>query len=541
MEGWYPTGAPTPTDAFTPSAALIKAMLVNSGVAVERDQSYDLTYLSEAPQGWGRILLDNALYFAGDSRGLWIDEHTSGFTSPSDPPVIYQLEMVDTGEPLEITLAWTDYPSTPAATTHLVNDLDLRVDGPSGGFAGNDFFYGVSVTEGDPDRLNNLENVYITDPEPGIYSIRISPHAIPSGPQNYSLVVTGGQFSVTSGPQPAHWSHVVDDSGGNGDGILDPGESATIEVTLWNAGDAAATSVLGHLYSAYPDTLKVYGGTSPYADMAVGAQAGSSSPHYDVTLEPSASCNTILGTNMGIEGAGFNVGSFFTLEIGVRERDYPSPDTPISIPRQTEVNSYINVPESFVITEVDATINIDYDDIGDIQVLLYPPGGTNPPIYLHNGTSAGTSGLHTTYDDITEPDGPGELADFLELDPQGDWRLKVINNERKTGTLENWTLHLKGESPFYCNPVGCGQGVPSEVGYTLMVNKSGASDVQLDWTGVGEPDYNVWRSADPQMRTAVHAGATGGPTTLTDSGAQILPGLHCYVVRSVNSCRWESD
>jgi subtilisin-like proprotein convertase family protein len=244
---------------------------------------------------------------------------------------------------------------------------------------------------------------------------------------------------------------------------------------------------------------------------------------------------------MGIEGAGFNVGSFFTLEIGVRERDYPSPDTPIAIPRQTEINSYINVPESFVITEVDATVNIDYDDIGDIQVLLYPPGGTNPPIYLHNGTSAGTSGLHTTYDDITEPDGPGELADFLDLDPQGDWRLKVINNERKTGTLENWTLHIKGESPFACNPVGCGQTVPTEVGYTLMLGKSGASDVQLDWTGVGEPDYNVWRSADPQMRTAVHAGATGGGTTLIDGGAQTLPGLHCYKVRSVNSCRWESD
>ncbi len=541
MEGWYPTGTPTPADAFTPSAALVKAMLVNSAVSIEFDNGFEPTYLSEAPQGWGRILLDNALYFAGDSRGLWIDENAGGFTGPSDPPVIYQLEMVDTGEPLEITLAWTDYPSTPAATLHLVNDLDLRVDGPSGGFVGNNFFYGESRTEGDHDRLNNLENVFIPDPVPGIYSIRISPHAIPSGPQDYSLVVTGGQFTVTAGPRPAHWAHVVDDSGGNGDGVLDPGESATIEVTLWNAGDAVATSVLGHLYSAYPDTLKVYGGTSSYADMPAGAQAGSTSPHYDVTLEPSAGCNQILGANMGIEGTGFNVGSFFTLDIGVYGRDYPSPDTPVSIPRTGEANSYINVPESFVITEVDATVSIDHSDIGDLEVLLYPPGMTNPPIWLHNGTSAGTSGLHTTYDELTEPDGPGALEDFLDLDPQGTWRLKVINNDRKTGTLENWTLHLKGESPFACNPVGCGQGVPSAVGNTLILGKSGASDVQLDWTGVGEPDYNVWRSVDPLFRTAVHAGATGGGTTLIDGGAQSLPGLHCYVVRSVNSCRWESD
>ena len=58
------------------------------------------------------------------------------------------LEMEDTGEPLKITLAWTDYPSTPAASIHLVNDLDLRVDGPSGGFVGNNFLYGASLTGG---------------------------------------------------------------------------------------------------------------------------------------------------------------------------------------------------------------------------------------------------------------------------------------------------------------------------------------------------------------------------------------------------------
>ena len=541
MEGWYPTGSPTPADAFTPSAALIKAMLVNSAVSIQFNQSNEAITIPHAAQGWGRILLDNALYFAGQSRGLWVDEVAAGFTSPSDPPVIYQLEMEDTGEPLEITLAWTDYPSTPAASTHLVNDLDLRVDGPSGGFVGNNFLYGVSLTGGEHDRLNNLENILIEDPAPGVYSIRISPHAIPSGPQSYVLVVTGGHFTVTSGPRPVHWSHVVDDSSGNGDGVLDPGETATIEVTLWNSGDAAATSVLGDLYSAYPDTLKVYGGTASYADMTVGAQADSASPHYEVTLEPSANCGQILGASMAIEGAGFESGSFFTLDIGKYEADYPSPDTPLTIPRNDNANSYINVPTSFVITEVDATVNIDHNDIGDLQILLYPPGAANPPVYLHNQTSVGVSGLHTTYDDLTEPDGPGSLDSFLALDPQGNWRLKVINNGNRNGTLENWTLHLKGESPFDCNPVSCGEGVPSPVGDTLMVDKSGASDVQMTWTGVGASNYNVWRSADPQLRTAAHAGATGGATSLIDSGAQTLPGAHYYVVRSVNSCRWESD
>jgi hypothetical protein len=99
---------------------------------------------------------------------------------------------------------------------------------------------------------------------------------------------------------------------------------------------------------------------------------------------------------------------------------------------------------------------------------------------------------------------------------------------------------LKSSSPFNCHPVTCGQAVPSAVGNTLTLNKSGGADVQLNWTGVGASNYNVWRSADPQFGTAIFDGATGGPTTWLDAGAQSLPGLHFYLVRSVNSCRWES-
>ena len=42
--------------------------------------------------------------------------------------VLFGKGLLDGSEPLEVTLAWTDYPSTPASTVHLVNDLDLRVE-----------------------------------------------------------------------------------------------------------------------------------------------------------------------------------------------------------------------------------------------------------------------------------------------------------------------------------------------------------------------------------------------------------------------------
>jgi subtilisin-like proprotein convertase family protein len=543
-EGWYPTGSAVPANGFTPTAALLKGMLVNSAVPISFDAEGRPITIPSDEQGWGRVLLDNALYFPGDARGLWVADNAGGFTSPADAPVVFQLQMDDTGQPLKVTLVWTDYPSTPLAATNLVNDLDLRVDGPSGGFWGNSFFQGVSTNGGAPDRLNNLEQVLIADPAPGVYSIQISPHAIPAGPQSFAVVVTGGRFTVTSGPRPSYWSHAVNDAApnGNGDGVLDPGESAKVPITLRNAGDATATAVLGELFSAYPGRLKVYDGSATYADMPIGAQAGAAAPYYDVTLEPSAGCGQIVGATMDIKGTGFEVGSAFSFDVGTYANNYPSTGTPVSIPRNntTGVTSTINVPVTFPLTEADVTVNIDHPNIADLDVIFYRPGTTSQPVYLHNNTQPGVSGIHTTFDDLTAPDGPGSLESFIGGEPQGSWRLKVVNTGNTNGTLQNWTIHLKSSIPFNCHPVTCGQAVPSAVGNTLTLNKSGGADVQLNWTGVGASNYNVWRSADPQFGTAIFDGATGGPTTWLDAGAQSLPGLHFYLVRSVNSCRWES-
>jgi subtilisin-like proprotein convertase family protein len=299
--------------------------------------------------------------------------------------------------------------------------------------------------------------------------------------------------------------------------------------------------VLGELFGAYPGRLKVYDGSATYADMPVAAQATSAAPYYDVTLEPSASCGDIVGATMEIKGSGFDVGSALTMDIGTYQKDSPSTDTPLSIPRNntTGITSNINVPVTFPLTEIDVVVNIDHTNIGELDVLLYRPG-VFAPVYLHNNTGAGVSGIHTTYDDLTAVDGPGSLADFIGTNPQGTWRLKVVSSGSRTGTLQNWTLRLKSNIPYNCHPVTCGQGVPTAVGNTLTVTKSGTADVRLAWTGVGASNYNVWRSTDTQFGKAAFLGATGGTTTWTDVGARSLPGLHCYLVRSVNSCRWES-
>ena len=86
---------------------------------------------------------------------------------------------------------------------------------------------------------------------------------------------------------------------------------------------------------------------APEAQQPPNAQELSSAPHYEVTMEPSATCGLWLDATMGLSGSGFDVGSSFTIETGVYEGDRPSTDTPITIPKSAPsgVYSFLTVPD----------------------------------------------------------------------------------------------------------------------------------------------------------------------------------------------------
>src|SRR5262249_9797048 len=96
------------------------------------------------------------------------------------------------GAPFKVTIVWTDYASTEAAGRNLVNDLDLIVTSPSGArYKGNVFANGWSKTKGSADRLNNVENVFIENPEVGTWHVLVKGYNVPKGPQPFAFVVTG--------------------------------------------------------------------------------------------------------------------------------------------------------------------------------------------------------------------------------------------------------------------------------------------------------------------------------------------------------------
>jgi hypothetical protein len=191
-QGFYPLGA-AGGDPIAPSAALVKAMLVNGGRDMATGDQPNNT------EGWGRILLDDVLYFGGDTRELRLADESVGLATGEQVEYVYNVDAAS--EPLEITLVWTDYPGAQNANPALVNDLDLTVISPLGStYLGDVYSGGQSATGGSADRRNVEECVRRTAPETGNWTIRVRAQNVPQGGhQPYALVATGS-FGGWPGP-----------------------------------------------------------------------------------------------------------------------------------------------------------------------------------------------------------------------------------------------------------------------------------------------------------------------------------------------------
>ncbi len=213
LEGWYPSGMAVSSDGFTPTAALIKAVLINSAAEVTGTGAYDnnWNFYPNNNQGWGRILLDNALYFAGDQRHLMVVDERAGLLTGQSKT--YQVIVLANTQPFEATLVWTDYPGAGGAGAQIRSNLDLLVTDPSGNqYRGNVYAGanpGQSTTGGSYDTLNVEESVLRLTPTPGTWTITVTATNVPNPPliQPFALAVTARmQLSADAEPE---WQQVT--------------------------------------------------------------------------------------------------------------------------------------------------------------------------------------------------------------------------------------------------------------------------------------------------------------------------------------------
>jgi hypothetical protein len=208
-EGWYPSGFKTPANAFMPSGALLKAIIVQSGRAMTgtyRGQTIANSGFPSTVQGFGLVDLNSVLKInaAKPDRGnTWQHSNKIGQGQPNNAlaqgATYTKTFTVTQASKFKATLVWMDYPGAVNARKALVNDLDLTAVQGGTTRRGN----GGNAR----DTLNNVEMIEF-DAQAGTVTVTVTATLIGSPPQGaaaaaqpFALVVSG-EFNNPDGPVP---------------------------------------------------------------------------------------------------------------------------------------------------------------------------------------------------------------------------------------------------------------------------------------------------------------------------------------------------
>lgn len=208
-EGWYPSGTKTPADAIAaPSGSLLKAMMIastrNSPGAYSTD-ALGSTATKNVPsqgQGWGAVVLDDALYFLGDARKTKLYDETYGFTAAGQTHTYTITTGASTTQDFKVVLVYYDYPSAMPVTDISVNNLNLTVTSGATTYLGNVFGTdGYSATGGSADTTNPEEVVWLAGSSANsrTWTITVTAAAVNVGPQPYALVICGDLSNAVPG------------------------------------------------------------------------------------------------------------------------------------------------------------------------------------------------------------------------------------------------------------------------------------------------------------------------------------------------------
>lgn len=251
IDGFYPGGAANALDAFEPSGALIKAVILNSAVDMSGFAGYLGTH-----EGWGRAIMDGALYFAGDDRKLVVHDvrHVDGLATGETQR--FYVNVLSSTQRLKVTLVWSDAPASVAAAFTPVNNLNLVVTDPSDvSYTGNSFEGVESVPGGPADSLNNTEQVHLSNPATGVWAIDVVGAAVNVGTQGFALAITGDlQQSIC----------IKGDV--NGDGLVDGGDIAAFVSVLLDGGSFVERCAADIDESGVADHFDV----GPFAALLIG-------------------------------------------------------------------------------------------------------------------------------------------------------------------------------------------------------------------------------------------------------------------------------
>ncbi|MCK5229572.1 MAG: S8 family serine peptidase, partial [Desulfobulbaceae bacterium] len=157
-------------NGFQPLPSTLKGLLIHSATDLGNTGP-------DYQNGYGRISLDSAVELI---RFGGILEASIEETGEVD---VYYLNIEEGQSEIKVSLVWDDEPGEPISSIVLVNDLDLVLEDPEGGI-----FHPWILDPEDPgspaatgeDHLNNIEQIVVSDPIQGRWTLKVAGYAVPS-------------------------------------------------------------------------------------------------------------------------------------------------------------------------------------------------------------------------------------------------------------------------------------------------------------------------------------------------------------------------
>ncbi|MCX6032250.1 MAG: S8 family serine peptidase [Chloroflexi bacterium] len=540
----------------TPSPAMLKALLINSARYLTGVSANDT--LPSNNQGWGDANLGTLT--DGTSRYL-VDQ--SVIFGASGQAHTLTASVTDGGKPVRVTLAWTDAPGSTTGNAY-VNDLDLEVTAGGQTYKGNVFSGANSIAGGAADPRNNVENVFLPAGGSGSLMVRviarnIAGDGVPGNAdltdQDFALVLYNANYL----PQPILQAAGIRTAqgAGNGDGVVDPGETFTVDAGLSNVGLAPATGIIG--------TLSVTGGdatladdAAAYSDAGIGATVTNTVP-YTFTVGLAQACGAPITFRQVVTyNTSLTLTQNFSVATGATQigatQNYTYTGAPVSIPDHNTAgaSASIAISATGAVADVNARVTINHTWDGDLSLYLISPAGTTVSLALRRGGS-GDNFTGTVFDDEAAQAISAGSAPFAgqfrpetplsALDGQpisGTWTLKAVDAASyDTGSIRAVALEIQSLT-YRCTPYA-----PAPVAPVVSIAQTGG-DVVLRWLHApANATYEVWQSAAPYFTpggvgaTVIAHGAApectnaDGAITCTDAGA--IGADYAYVVRAANA------
>jgi len=282
---------------------------------------------------------------------------------------------------------------------------------------------------------------------------------------------------------------VVDDSAGDGNGFIEPGETIALTVPLFNPWRSASKNLASAAatLTALTPGVTVTGASATYGP--IPAQAVTAGDPFVLTVDPAAGCGTLLRFELSVTSAQGAI----TVPLSVRIGQPVGPGTPVTLTRvipgglaipeadPAGVTDTLGVADDLEIADIDFRIDsLTHTAVGDLSVELKAPGGLGADMVFRPadciplfgcllGYNAGDNFIDTVFDDAASndllgvgagaapftgswlpsmnspswdyADPSGQLAHLNGTLVTGDWKVFVADHEIfDTGTLDSWSL-----------------------------------------------------------------------------------------------------